>query len=163
MQLPYRKPGKYTNIPNDPLMTGHKLLELKTELERVRKLRPKAASEVARLAELGDFSENVEYQQAKGRLRGINNRITTLEFQINHAEIIEPSDSGIVEIGSTVSLDIDGTEKTYTILGSSETDPAQKVISYTSPLGELLMGKSVGDTVALAHSPDRTVRIVDIR
>jgi len=162
MQLPYRKPGKYTNVPNDPLMTGHKLAELKTDLERIKKQRPKAAAEVARLAELGDFSENVEYQQAKGKLRGINSRITTLEFQINHAEIIEPSDSGVVEIGSTVTVDIEGTKKTYTILGSSETDPARQVISYTSPLGELLMGKTVGDTVALATAPERSIRIVSI-
>ncbi len=124
-------------------MTGHKFAELKADLEGLKKKQPHAASEVARLAELGDFSENVEYQQAKGRLRGILNAITRIEFQLNQAEIIEPSESGVVQIGSTVTVEVDGKEKTYTILGSSETDPGKNIISYTSPLGSVLLGKSV--------------------
>ena len=147
MQLPYRKPGKYTNLPNDPMMTGHKFAELHKELDALKKKQPQAASEVARLAELGDFSENVEYQQAKGRLRGILNAITKIEFQLNQAEIIEPNNSGVVEIGSRVTVQTDGKKKTFTILGSLESDPGRDIISYTSPLGGALLGKKVGENV----------------
>lgn len=149
MQLPYRKPDKYTHIPNDPIMSGHKFAELKDDLVKLKKKQPHAASEVARLAELGDFSENVEYQQAKGRLRGILNAITRIEFQLNQAEIIEPDASGVVVVGSTVTVKVDEKEKTYTILGSSETDPGKNIISYTSPLGSELLGKKNGDEVEI--------------
>lgn len=147
MQLPKRKPGKYTNLPNDPLMTGHKFAELKKDLEKLLAKRPKAASEVARLAELGDFSENVEYQMAKGRLRGINNAILKLERQIADANIIAPPDAEQVHVGSTVTVEVNGKEKTYTILGSSETDPTKGIISHTSPIGAALLGKKKGDTI----------------
>ena len=149
MQLPYRKPGKYTHLPNDPIMTGHKFAELKKQLQQLKAKKPHAAAEVARLAELGDFSENVEYQQAKGRLRGILNAITKIEFQLNQAEIIEKNNSGIIEIGNTVTVEVDGKEKIYTILGSSETDPTKGIISHTSPIGEALLGKKIGEHIEM--------------
>lgn len=151
MQLPKRKPGKYTYLPFDPVMTEQKYTELKTALEQLKKKKPLAAAEVARLAELGDFSENVEYQQAKRRLRGILSAIAKIEFQLNSAEIITQGNSDIVEIGSTVTVRIDGTEKTYTILGSSETNPQKNIISYSSPLGSSLLGNRVGDIATLSR------------
>lgn len=150
MQLPYRKPGKYAQTPFDHLMTKKKLNELKGDLLRLKEKRPKAAAEVARLAELGDFSENVEYQQAKGRLRGINNAMLKLEYQINHAEIITPKKSGVVDMGSMVTVESDGKLKTLQILGSSETNPTKGVISHASPIGAALMGKAVGETIHLS-------------
>ena len=156
MQLPKRKPGKYTNVPLDPIMTGHKFRELQDELASLKKRQPTATQEVARLAELGDFSENVEYQQAKRRLRGILNAITRIEFQLNQAEVIEPSTTDVVQVGSTVTVDSGGKEKTYTILGSSEPDPARGIVSYTSPIGIALLGKKVGDVVPFR---DRTMLI----
>jgi len=150
MQLPKRKPGKYTNLPNDPLMTGHKFAALQKELEKLLAKRPKAAAEVARLAELGDFSENVEYQMAKGRLRGINNAILKLERQLADADIIAPPDAEQVHVGSTVTVEVNGKEKSYTILGSSETDPTRGIISHTSPIGSVLLGKKKGDHITVA-------------
>lgn len=163
MQLPYRKPGKYSQTQNDPLMTKKKIRELEYELARLKEKQPKAAAEVARLAELGDFSENVEYQLAKGRLRGINNAILKLEYQINHAEIIAPKKGGTVDIGSTVTIESDGKTKSYQILGSSETNPARGIISHASPIGAALLGKAVGDTVRLViHGSEKTSTIVHI-
>jgi len=149
MQLPYRKPDKYTHLPNDPIMTGHKFAELKKEVEQLKAKQPHAAKEVARLAELGDFSENVEYQLAKRRLRGINNAILKIEHQLNAAQIIETDASDVVAIGSTVTVEVNGKEKTYTILGSSETDPSKNIISYTSPLGSALLGTTIEETILL--------------
>src|SRR5438132_966782 len=129
MQIPYRKPGKFSNLPADPLMTREKLGELQNKLARSKKQRPEAAAEVARLAELGDFSENAEYQLAKGRLRGINNNILKLDHQINQAIIIEPDKkANSVQVGHTVTVERDGKEKNYLILGSSESKPERGVI-----------------------------------
>lgn len=148
MRVPYRKPGKYGQMKQDPLLTEGKFNELKKELARLKKIQPQAAAEVSRLAELGDFSENAEYQIAKGRLRGINNAIQRLEYQLDHAEIISSKkQTGVVEIGNTVTVVQNKKEKTFQILGSSETDPHRGIISHNSPIGSALIGHKVGDSV----------------
>lgn len=150
MQIPIRRPGKYANIRSDPNLTAEKLNELKQELQRLKTIsQPHAITEVKRLAAMGDFSENAAYSIAKGRLRGINDRITELTEYLKHVVIIQPSSSGVVQLGSTVTVEINGKENSYTILGSSETDPTAGVISHRSPLGAALMGRRVGDTVEI--------------
>ncbi len=145
-----RKSEKNDQANQDPLMTQAKFAELTEKLEKLKKKRPEAAAEVTRLAELGDFSENVEYQLAKGRLRGINNRIMMLEVQLNQAEIIKRSRaSDRVEIGCMVTIENGGKQKTYQILGSSETDPKRGIISHSSPIGSALMGKKVGEKIKI--------------
>lgn len=141
-------------------MTKEKFDQLEKDLQRLKNvIRPKLAAEVARLAELGDFSENAEYQLAKGKLRGTNNAILKLEAQVRDAEIIKPNQSGKVIIGSVVEVEVGGKQKTYQILGSSETKPDRGIISYSSPLGAVLMGSEVGEEVLLKVG-DKQMRIV---
>ena len=150
MQVPYRKPGKFSQVKSDPLMTQAKFDELEVKLKKLKAIRPQAAQEVARLAELGDFSENVEYQLAKGRLRGINSGILKLERQLNDAEIIAPNKkTDIARVGHTVTIECNGKQKTYQILGSSETKPEKGIISHNSPIGSALIGRRVGDVVKI--------------
>lgn len=165
MRLPNRKPGKYTFPQFDHVMTQEKFTELFAQLERLKKtLRPQAISDTKRYAENGDFSENAEYQIAKGRLRGINKKIDELEFQIARAQIIEsPRSAEVVSIGHTVTIEMHGAEKTFTILGSEETDPLRGIISYTSPLGKALLGRKIGETSTLEIANKKTpLRILKI-
>jgi len=146
MQVPIRKPDRYTHQKSDPRLTPAKLVEFQQKLKRLKEQRPRLAEEVKRLSETGDFSENAGYQTAKARLRGMNQRILELEEQISHAEIIAPAgDVSRVQLGHRVTVEIDGTQATYQILGSAETDPSQGVISHNSPIGSALMGRRVGD------------------
>lgn len=150
MRLPNRKPGKYTFPTFDPNITQAKLEELKQQLALTEKKLPQAIKEVQQYGENGDFSENAEYQVAKGRLRGLNKAVEELRYQINHAVLIpEPTDATTVQIGHTVTVQVNGVEKTFTILGSTETNPAAGIISYQSPVGAALLGKKVGDTVKI--------------
>ena len=151
MRVPIRKPGKYTHARPDFRLTKEKFDELTRKLEKLKKVSlPQTSKEVMRLAEMGDFSENAAYQMAKGRLRGINQRILELEDQLNHAEIIKAdTNTDIVQLGHRVTIEMDGDERTYLILGSSETDPKQGIISYSSPIGMALMGRSVGDSIKI--------------
>ena len=151
MQIPYRKPGKFSQMKIDPLVTEKKYQELNAKLEKLKNMsQPQAAAEVARLAELGDFSENAEYQIAKGRLRGINNSILRLEHQLHQAIIIRPlKQTDTVKIGHTVTVERNGKQNTYQLLGSSETDPQKGIISHNSPLGGALMGRMVGEIIAV--------------
>jgi transcription elongation factor GreA len=151
MRTPIRKPGVYTHEKPDPHLTLEKFLELKNKLEKLKKFsRPRAAEEVKFLASDGDFSENAGYQMAKGRLRGINQRILDIEDHLKRAIIIKPQgNNGRVRLGSRVSVVSAGQEKTYLILGSSETDPSAGVISHNSKIGAALLGHKVGDIVSV--------------
>ncbi len=147
MQIPYRKPGQYNYAKKDPLITAEKLDKLRKKLDKLRNSHPQAAAEVARLAQLGDFSENAEYQLAKGRLRRINNDIQILENQIYQAKIIKPNNNKTIQVGHTVTVLTNNEQKKYTILGSEETDPLHGIISQHSPIGSALLGHEIGDIV----------------
>lgn len=160
MRLPNRKPGKYT-FPNfDPHMTRGTYDALREKLRHIKHVRlPAAIKETRHHGENGDFSENAEYQIAKGRLRGLLRAVDELSYQINHAEIIDaPQQTHTVNIGHTVTLLLLGANKhiAFKILGPTEADPAHNVISYKSPLGQALIGHAVGDTISL-HLKDKTV------
>ena len=149
MQTPYRKPSKFSYIKPDPQITEAKFNELKRKLDKLQNhTRFKVMEEVRINAENGDFSENAAYQIAKGKLRGINQKILDLTNHLKIATIIKPNkDSDAVEIGHRVTISYDGKERTYEILGSSETDPIRGIISHNSPIGSALLGHKVGDTV----------------
>jgi len=151
MQVPIRKKETYIKPKPDPYITEAKFLELKNKLERLKTItRPRESEEVKRLAEMGDFSENVGYQVAKGRLRGINQRILEIEDHLKNALIFRPNkNTQVVQLGHSVTIENQGKLKTYTILGSSETDPTAGVISHNSPIGSALLGHQVGDLVKI--------------
>lgn len=149
MQVPIRKGDKIPRPKADPFMTAAKFAELQAKLQKWKTVnRPREAAEVARLALMGDFSENTGYQVAKGRLRGLNQRILDTENLLARAEIITPTGGGDkVALGSQVTIEKNGRQKTYRILGASETDPEAGVISYSSPLGAALLGRRLGQTI----------------
>jgi transcription elongation factor GreA len=159
MRVPIRKSEKYTNLKTDPYITQAKFDELKKKVARLINVsRPREAEEVKRLALMGDFSENVGYQIAKGRLRGINQRILDIENLLKNAEIIQAGqDSDTVEIGHLVTLEVNGKEKIYQILGSEETNPTAGVISRNSPLGSALIGRKIGDLIEI-NLPDKIIK-----
>ncbi|MDP2586621.1 MAG: GreA/GreB family elongation factor [Candidatus Komeilibacteria bacterium] len=146
MQIPYRKPGEFTNMTPDPHLTQAKFDELTQKLKKLKAVLPGAISELQRLAEMGDFSENAAYQMAKGRVRSLNDKIFGIEEHLKQAIIIAPGkNSDTVQLGSTVTVMVDDKEKVYQLLGSSEVNLAKGIISNHSPVGESLMGKKVGD------------------
>lgn len=133
---------------DDLHITPQALERMKRELERlIAKDRPTIIEDVQRTAQMGDFSENFGYQHAKAQLRRVNDRILTLEARIKHAIVIQPTNDGVVRIGSTVTVTCDDKELSFEILGSLESNPFKGKISYKSPLGAALMGKTVGDNI----------------
>lgn len=158
MRVPTRKADKYLLPKGDGLMTAKRYQELSAELEKLTKtVRPRLAEDVKKAASDGDFSENAAYQIAKGRLRGINQRITDIEELLKKAEIIQPSKNNlVVSLGSQITVESAGKTKIYTILGSEESDPSRGIISKSSPLGSALLGKNVGQS-ALVKLKDKAV------
>lgn len=160
MRIPIRKPEKYTHLKPGAHITEAKFNELQKKLERLKVVRPSLAAEVKRLAEMGDFSENAAYQIAKGRLRGINQKILDIEDHLRRAIIIKPNkNTETVQLGHEVTIETagkpphqawrEGKQKTYLILGSAETNPRAGIISSSSPIGSALMGRKIGDKVKI--------------
>jgi len=64
---------------------------------------------------------------------------------------------GIIRIGSTVIIEVNGKEKTYSIVGSNEANPLQGLISNESPIGSALLGKKENDTAEVEAPAGRII------
>lgn len=130
-------------------LTAEKFEELKKELDHLKTVRRKEVAESLEYARsLGDLSENAEYQEARDMQAAIEERISYLEKVIKEAKIVaHEKKGGIIGLGSIVSIQKDKEKdtRTYTIVGSDEANIHDHKLSYLSPLGEALMGKSKGD------------------
>ncbi len=162
MRIPFRRSEKGARSTFDPHLTQVAYDKLKAKLEHLKKVtRLRLMEEVATLAAGGDFSENTAYQIAKGRLRAVNAMILELETRLRQAIVIKkPSSLEIVGLGSSVTIEVDGKRKQYMILGSSEVDPAQNIISHNSPLGVAVMGKKVGETITFVRGGKSVVATI---
>lgn len=133
---------------HDPVYVSKEGLEkLKQELHYLKtEKRREVASRIEKAKELGDLRENADYHDAKDEAGWTESRIIVLEDEINRAVVIEAKPSDMVTIGCRVKVESDGKEKTLTIVGSTEADPLQGLISNESPLGQAFLGKKVGET-----------------
>ena len=150
-------------------MTGPGLQRLEDELRHLKsEERPAIIRQIAEARTHGDLSENAEYHAARERQSFIEGRIAELEEIVSSAEVIDPSTlSGEhVKFGARVKLVDEETEKEaeYQIVGVHEADIKRGRLSISSPLAKALIGKKVGDTIAVpAPGGDRSYEILDIR
>ncbi len=122
---------------------------LKKELDRlVNTERPKLVERLSNARTQGDLTENSDYQNAKDELEFLDGRIDELEEVLKNSVVVDgQKKTGCVEIGMTVVLKTNGQTIEYQIVGEWEADPLKKKISHSSPLGQALLGKRVGDKV----------------
>jgi len=142
--------------------------KMRQELERLeRKERIEVIKAIETAREHGDLRENAEYHAAKERQGHIEGRILELKDKVSRAEIIDCSNVGCERavFGTVVSLlDLNTDEElAYQLLGPDEADVKKGSISVASPLGQSIIGKSVGDEV-IVKTPGgvRELEIVDI-
>ena len=122
------------------------LIELRTER------RAEIARQLEEARSFGDLSENAEYAAAKEEQSKLETRILQLEMQLSKAKVLDEDnlDTKKVSLGLTVTLrEMTPPSKsyTYTLVGSEEADPKTSCISQKSPVGQAILGKSVGDEV----------------
>lgn len=110
--------------------------------------RPKTAERIKSAREMGDISENAEYESAREEQAFIEGRIRELEDILKNVEIISNKVSkNEVDLGCKVKVHVDGGEEIFDIVGAPEANPIDRKISHESPLGQALLGKKVGDKV----------------
>ncbi len=152
------------NIPMTKV--GHR--RLKDELHRLKTVeRPKVVSAIEEARAHGDLSENAEYDAAKDQQGFVEGRIREIQGKLAQAEVIDPTtlSGDRVMFGATVTIyDFDNDEEaTYQIVGDDESDLKENKISYSSPIGRALIGKSVGEeTTIKAPKGDRIIEIMDV-
>ena len=131
-------------------LTEEGLKKLKKELEYLEKIKRKEISErIRHTASQGDLKENAGYDAAKEEQGFTEGRIKELKEIINQAKVIKKGKNGLVEIGSSVSLNSDGEKEKFQIVSPEEADILNNKISFKSPLGEELMGKKKGEKVKI--------------
>lgn len=134
-------------------LTQEKKNELETELQHLTTVRRKEIADALEYAKsLGDLSENAEYHQAREDQANCEDRITHVEQILKNAVIMDTHVGGaVVTVGVTVTLVKKGEKekRTFTIVGSEETDSMHGKISNESPIGAAILGKKKGDTVAV--------------
>jgi transcription elongation factor GreA len=143
-------------MANEILVTADGLAKLRAELEELKGPRRQAIAEAIREAKShGDLKENAAYHEAKLNQTRLESRIAELERAVQSAKVIVRDDSGGAHLGSKIGLldlDIDD-EFEVNLVGAFEADPAHDRISISSPLGEALVGKLVGDEFSV-QSPN---------
>lgn len=168
MRLPLRRSERLKiHADEGPLhMTQDGVEKLSRKLKQIEETElPQSIEDVKHTAEFGDFSENAEYQEAKSRMRRLHAQIFTIKEKLKQAMIIKPNTAltGTVQLGSTVILEINGSEKTFFLVGPQEADPTKGRLSYVSPLGAKLMGHQVDDLVIMTTiNGETTYRITHI-
>ncbi|MDP5171545.1 MAG: transcription elongation factor GreA [Bacteroidia bacterium] len=124
-----------------------KLKELKT------KGRSEIAAAIQKAREMGDLSENAEYDAAKDAQGLLEMEISKLEHTMSNARVLDTSDmdSNRAYILSTVKLKNLKLGKmiTYTLVAEEEADLKANKLSVKSPVGKAVLGKEVGDVVEI--------------
>ena len=133
-------------------VTAETFERLKEELQHMKGVeRPAASHAIAEAREKGDLKENAEYDAAKEAQGMLEAKIKQLEGVIANARILDESniDTSKVSILTKVTLTNMNTKKqvTYKIVSENEADLKLGKISVTSPIGNSLLGKVIGDVV----------------
>lgn len=134
------------------ILTYKGLRAYEDELEELKIVRRKeVAQKIKEARELGDLSENAEYDAAKDEQRDIEARIEELEKLLKNAVVVDEEEVDLekISIGCRVRLlDVDEKEELeYKIVGSSEADSLNGKISNESPVGKALLGAKKGSTI----------------
>lgn len=134
-------------------LTKEGLDKLKDELDYLKKTRQKeVAAEINQAASYGDLSENAAYHHAKETLAFMRGRIAELEDIIKKAKVIDETakeKTGEIIIGSIITVECNAKKEQVAVVSLDEADPMNNKISYQSPLGKALCGKSIGDEVEI--------------
>ena len=148
-----------------PLVVSWSSLEKrKAEYEElVKKKIPENTKEISVARSYGDLSENFEYKAAKQMQAVLVRRRSELEQALQNARgtAFENPDTSRVSIGTIVTVRDKTSKKqeTYTILGAWDGDPDRNIISYQTAIGQALLGRKAGETVALPNGEFEIISI----
>ncbi len=153
-------------MDNNYILTQEGKEKLEEELHYLETEKRAEIGERIRVArEFGDISENSEYDDAKNEQGMMEARIAEITRILGEATIVsKPSGSSSkVNIGSTVTVDMGGRERVFTIVGGAESDSAAGKISNESPVGAALLGHKKGDNIETTGPTGRAIKMTILK
>lgn len=150
-------------VVKEILLTKSALAKVEAELNELIKKRKEISEEIKKARGFGDLSENAEYHAARESQSLNESEILKLKAILENYILIEDEDGAsedIVTMNSIVKIKYEGDDETeeVTIVSKIESDPIEGKLSIESPIGEALMGKTIGD-IAEVFTPDGTFKI----
>jgi transcription elongation factor GreA len=142
--------------------------KLADELEHLRtEKRIEVANRLHEAMEGGELIENAEYEAAKNEQAFVEGRILELEMLLASARVIDEKNkkdkSGIIQVGSTVTISEDGgAAEKYTIVGAAEANPREGKISNESPIGRTVLNHRAGEELNV-EAPGGTFKVKIIK
>lgn len=138
-------------------LTKKGVAELESEKAQLLIKRAETAEVIKTAREMGDLSENAEYQSSKQEQERNDARLEELEYILANVELIKTGKAQKVVLGATVTLkDKAGKEIVFQVVGTLEADPLERKISDESPIGQALLGKKEGDEVKIKTPAETT-------
>jgi transcription elongation GreA/GreB family factor len=152
---------------DEPLISSAGSLKKLSDIlkDLITKQIPENAAAIAHARSYGDLKENAEYKAAKERQAFLQKRTAEIERAVNETlpfdfSTVKPGKDAVP--GSTVTLLFDDSseKETFHLLGAWDGDPEKNIVAYTSALGTLLNGKSVGDQFEMPDGRSATIASV---
>jgi transcription elongation factor GreA len=141
-----------SELTGEPI-TADGIAALRSEVEQLEgPARSEMAERIRAARELGDLKENADYHLAKEDQAQLETRIKRLRQRLSRAVVVEadgPSDSFGFGRTAEVLDEATGRVNTWTLVGSTEADPANGRLSAESPVGRALRGRTVAETVQI--------------
>lgn len=130
-------------------LTGEGAARLRAELEELTtKRRPEVIARIRTAKELGDLKENADYTAAREEQSFLEGRIQSLEARLRNAVVVDaPVEGSRADLGSRVTVEVDGITDTYTLVSTAEADARAGRLSIASPVGRALVGTAPGREV----------------
>ena len=138
-------------------LTPEGMAKLKKELEHLETIgRKEMAKRLKHAASFGDLSENAAYDEAKEAQAFLEGKILELKETIKQAQLVQKKRQvDKVQIGSAVVLTSSNGQEKFQIVGAEEAEPSQGKISYQSPLGKALLGKTIKSKVEVKSNESK--------
>jgi transcription elongation factor GreA len=141
-----------SELTGEPI-TADGITALRSEVEQLEgPARSEMAERIRTARELGDLKENADYHLAKEDQAQLETRIKRLRQRLSRAVVVEadgPSDSFGFGRTAEVLDEATGRVNTWTLVGSTEADPANGRLSAESPVGRALRDRTVAETVQI--------------
>jgi transcription elongation factor GreA len=128
--------------------------------QRLRAMRAERAEVLvdALIAPSGDLADRATNVEASIRLQLLDERIAALELEIDELRRRRHTD-GVVSVGDVVTLDLGDGDETYLVGSVEQAFAGADTVTPMSPLGRVIVGASVGETVTYAPRPGVTMTV----
>lgn len=146
-------------------LTKEGLEKVKREYKSLKELKlAKTKGESPKILHSEDL--NPEYLAFQEDISFLESRIVELDNILKNVELIKPprkEKQGIVNLGATVLVSVDGQNDEFTLVGSLEANPSLGKISNESPVGKALLGRKAGEEVIVSSPIQTTYKIKKIQ